>query len=201
MNVIPVFFKRCLLFLGLCLVAGCAVPYVKPAIFMDTGFQPAALDKIVVLPALDNRIDKTIDVNIEKQIREVGVKSLERKDYQVTVSDDLGDGITQILEDDLRAADIEWVKRLGPAKSRWVMVLMLVDVTTKLTFGSTGNAEVGGFLYDKQAGALVWRDKGIGKAGQGGLIGMCMKDMMDEEAISNAMNNLLASIPEKPKSE
>jgi len=168
---------------------------------MDTGFQPAALDEIVVLPALDNRIDKTIDVNIEKQIREVGVKSLERKNYQVTVSDDLGNGIAGILEDDLRAADSEWVKRLGPAKSRWVMVLMLVDVTNKLTFGSTGNAEVGGFLYDKQAGTLVWRDKGIGKAGQGGLLGMCMKGMMDEAAISNAMNHLLASIPEKPKSE
>ena len=124
---------------------------------------------------------------------------MKSKDYQVTVSDDLGDGIEQILEDDLREADGEWIKRLGPAKSRWVMVLMLVDVTTKLTFGSTGNAEVAGFLYDKETGTLVWRDKGIGKAGQGGLIGMCMKGMMDEAAISNAMNNLLASIPESPE--
>jgi len=30
---------------------------------------------------------------------------------------------------------------------------------------------------------------------------MCMKGMMGEAAISNAMNHLLASIPEKPKSE
>jgi len=75
------------------------------------------------------------------------------------------------------------------------MVILLIDVNTKLTFGSTGTAEVAGFLYDVESEKMIWRDKGIGKAGQGGLVGMLMKGMMDEQAISMANYNLVASIP------
>jgi hypothetical protein len=79
------------------------------------------------------------------------------------------------------------------------MVLVLDDVVTKLTFGSTGNAEVSGFLFDKQAGEIVWRDKGIGKVGQGGLLGMAMKAGMDGAAIDAAVGNLIASVPTRDK--
>jgi hypothetical protein len=78
------------------------------------------------------------------------------------------------------------------------MVLMLVDVATKLTFGSTGNAEVAGFLYNKEAGTIVWRDKGIGQVGQAGLMFMLMKGAMAGSAIDVAMNSLLSSIPKRP---
>ena len=75
------------------------------------------------------------------------------------------------------------------------MVLSLVDVKSKLTFGSTGNAEVAGVMYDKESGTITWRDKGIGQVGQGGLIGMAFKGMMANSAISAALHNLLSSFP------
>jgi hypothetical protein len=179
------------------IVAGCTVP-LKPAIYLAPGFQPPALNEIKLLPALDVRIDKNVEVNVQGKIREAGKKILESKGYRVSLSENIGD-VVQIMEDDLKAGDSKWIKRLGPPEARWVMVLVLVDVTTKLTFGSTGNAEVSGFLYNKESGTIAWRDKGIGRAGQGGLIGMAMKGMMAGEAISGAISNLLASIPNRPK--
>jgi hypothetical protein len=43
---------------------------------------------------------------------------------------------------------------------------------------------------------MIWKDKGIGKTGQGGLIGMAMVSGMADQAIRMALRDLLASIPE-----
>jgi hypothetical protein len=91
------------------------------------------------------------------------------------------------------------VRKLGPAEARWVMVVSLGDVTSKVTFGSTGNAEVSGYVYDKQDGKLIWKEKGVGQAGQGGLVGMMMKGMMKSAALNSAIDNLMRSVPKRPK--
>jgi hypothetical protein len=178
-----------------CLVAGCAAP-LKQAIYLDAGFQSQVIDQIVLLPAIDARIDRKIGVNIEKYIRSAGRKILKKKRYQVTLSDNIGE-VIQIMEDDLKSGDSTWIKRLGPPDAHYVMVFMLVDVRTKLTFGSTGNAEVAGFLYNKDNGTIAWRDKGIGQVGQGGLMGMAMIGTMAVNAIDIAMTDLLSSMPKR----
>ena len=81
-----------------------------------------------------------------------------------------------------------------------MLVVCLDDLASKITFGSTGNAEVSGFLFDKEKGELVWAGKGVGQAGQGGLMGMTMVGMMKGEAIGSALYNLLSGIPNRPKS-
>jgi len=190
------FFGKWLSLVLICVVAGCAAP-LKQAIYLDSGFQPQVINQIILLPAIDARIDRKIEVNIQKQIREAGMEILNNNGYQVSLSDNIG-GVTQIIEDDLKFGDPKWIKQLGPSEARYVMVLMLVDVATKLTFGSTGNAEVAGFLYNKEAGTIVWRDKGIGQVGQAGLMFMLMKGAMAGSAIDVAMNSLLSSIPKRP---
>lgn len=170
----------------------------KAAIYSVPDFPPPTLTEICILPTVDLRIDKKINVNLEKQIRKASEGNIVKKGYKVTKSDNYGT-VEQIFEEDLKTSNSDWIKQLGPTNSRYIMVLCLVDVTTKLTFGGTGNAEVSGYLYDKEAGNIVWRDKGIGKTGQGGLVGMATKGMMDEDAIMFAVGNLLASIPKKPK--
>jgi hypothetical protein len=179
------------------LVAGCAAP-LKQAIYLAPGFEPAAIDEITLLPVQDLRIDREIEVNMEEQIRELGMEILEKKGYRVSLDDNIGN-VDEITEDDLKSGNPKWILRLGPPGARWVMVLTLNDVTTKLVFGSTGNAEVSGFLFDKESGTIAWHDKGIGRAGQGGCIGCILKFTMDEAAIGAAVYNLLASIPKRPK--
>jgi hypothetical protein len=175
-------------------VAGCAPS--KTAIYLDPSYPELGIDVITLLPAIDARVDTTEEVNVQEQIREKGKDKLEGKGYEVTLSDITGNA-GQITEDLLKSGDSQWIERLGPPEARWTMVLMLVDVSTKLTFGSTGNAEVVGYLFDREKGTIVWRDKGIGKVGQGGLLGMVLKGAMDEEAISEAMNDLMSSFPKR----
>lgn len=179
------------------LTPACAVP-MKQAIHLAPAFQPPAVGEIRVLPVVDARVDKQQKTDIEKHVRGAAVKTLEKKGYRATSTDDRG-AAGEIAEEDLKSSDASWVKQLGPSDARFVMVLAVLDIKTKLTFGSTGNAEVSGVLYDKTAGVALWRDKGIGQAGQGGLAGMLFKGTMDESAVSAAMFNLFASLPGKKK--
>lgn len=188
-----------LVMLALVFTTGCGGLPMKPAIHLDPGFRPKEIDLITILPAIDGRFDKKIKVNLEKQLNKLAKQLLKRRRYEAQIVDNYG-AETQITKDDLKSGDAEWIKKLGPSDANWVMVLVLDDVVTKLTFGSTGNAEVSGFLFDKETGTLVWRDKATGKAGQGGLIGMAMKGMMNGQAILFAVDSLITSIPGRPKS-
>ncbi len=175
------------------IISSCATT-TKQAVYMDTAFDALDNEEWALLPALDLRVEKKGEINVEKHIRQAAFKKLQKKGYNINYSDDMG-GIQNPTEEELRTGDASWIKRLGPSDKRMIMVLSLSDVSTKLTFGSTGNAELSGFLFDKTEGKIIWRDKGIGRAGQGGLLGMVMKGMMDEDAIKVALDDLLASIP------
>lgn len=157
----------------------------------------ATIESISVLPIVDARAGKKADVNLEKLQGGV-VKVLKRKHYTAdgaSISGDAG----EIAIEDIEAAKPEYVKKLGPSSERWVMIIFLDDVVSKITFGSTGNAQLSGYLFDKSNGDLIWQAKGVGQAGQGGLMGMTMKGMMKGEALNAAMYSLLASIPKHGK--
>lgn len=157
----------------------------------------AAIENISVLPIVDDRAGDKANVNMGNLQRNV-VKALQKKHYSVTAADTTGDAV-QIAVEDLEDAHPPYLKKLGPTNQRWVMVVLLDDVHSKITFGSTGNAEVSGYLFDKDSGELLWKGKGVGQAGQGGLMGMTMKGMMKGEALSAAVANLLSSVPTRPK--
>ncbi len=156
-----------------------------------------AISRIEILPILDFRIDKKDKVNFQG-LSKIATGIVQRKNYVAYATDDRGTA-GEIAEEDLDDAKPEWVKRLGPSDSRWVLVLTLNDVHSKMTFGSTGNAEMGGFLFDKRDGSVVWKKTAMGKEGQGGLLGMAMKGAMIDAAAQTAVTNLLADIPERPK--
>jgi hypothetical protein len=157
----------------------------------------AAIDQIVILPVIDARAGKKDKVNLES-LGKTTAGVLKRKNYTAIRTDNTGTA-GEIVEEDLNDARPEWIKRLGPPEARWVMVIGLGEIHSSLTFGSTGNAEVIGFLFDKQDGSVLWKGTGVGQAGQGGLAGMAMKGMMKGEALDNAMGNLLGSFPNLPK--
>jgi len=149
-----------------------------------------------VLPVVDLRFNKEPELpKLNKWILGTVKSSLKRKKYTFTIVSDTS-LVGNITEEDLQTVDAEWVKDLGPTGSRWVMVIALLDAKSKLTFGSTGNAEVAGYLFDRMDGSIVWRDKGIGSVGQGGLIGMFLKGLMIGDAINMATSDLMRSFPD-----
>lgn len=117
--------------------------------------------------------------------------------------------------EDLNEAKPDWIKRLGPPEARWVMVVGLNQLqgrnfapiyATKGPFkggvghGSTGIAEVFGFLFDKQDGSVLWKNTAAGEASEGGgLVELGDKGGMMAEALDLAVSNLLSSIPKLPK--
>lgn len=156
-----------------------------------------AIQNISVLPIVDARAGQKASVNMEK-LQSSAVNALKKKRYPVSAASNSGEA-GQIVEEDVQGAKPAYIKKLGPADARWVMIVCLGDVASKITFGSTGNAEVSGYLFDKESGELVWKGKGVGQAGQGGLAGMMMKGMMKGEAISAAVYNLFSGMPTRPK--
>ncbi len=157
----------------------------------------AAIQNISVLPVVDARAGKKAGVNMEKLQGGV-VRTLKKKHYSVGAASSSGE-VGEIAVEDIEGADPKYLKKLGPSGERWVMVVFLDDVASKITFGSTGNAELRGFLFDKDTGDLIWKDRGVGQAGQGGLMGMTMKGMMKGAALDAAVSSLLASVPKRPK--
>lgn len=174
---------------------GCATPTRTP-VYQNSRFNPAEVDRITVLPVLDLRMDKTVNLNLNKAMQGNAKSCLKQRKYAVDLSSG-EDVVSRLTEEDLQAKDTEWLKTLQASDSRWVFIFAVHDVTRKLTFGSTGNAEVSAYFFDRQSGEQLWHDKGVGQAGQGGLLGMAMIGMMSQEALNMASYRCLMSFPRK----
>ena len=177
------------------IIIGCVA--TKQPIFLSSTFDQQSIGNILVFPTVDMRFNKEPEFpKLDNWIQGVVKDKLSSQKYTFTLGSD-SSIIDNITEEDLQEVDAEWIRNLGPSSSRWVMVVVFLDARSKLTFGSTGNAEVAGYLFDKKNGSMLWRDKGIGKVGQGGLLGMLMKGTMLGDAIKKATKDLMKSFPKK----
>lgn len=176
--------------------SGCATGPAPLPIYQAPNFSYSDVDVIAILPAADLRRDKSADINVNKIAQDMAQTALKHRDYSTELTLEPVD-YSHITEEDLANPSAAWVKHLPPSDKRWVLIVCADDITRKLTFGSTGNAAVSAYFYDKKAGVLIWRDKGVGQAGQGGLLGMAMIGMMSQAALENAVNMAFLSFPPK----
>lgn len=183
-------------FLFIALISGCAT--TKPADFIMTGFDCTTVDSVSVLPVLDQRIDKSKQLNLDDWVLPIAERSLKKLGYSYNIERNRS-LLSNISQDDLEAPTGNFIVSLPPAGSRWILVLALDDSSSKMTFGSTGNAEMSGYLFDKENGQLTWRNKELGRVGQGGLMGMMLKGMMERGAIERATNQMFQTLPNRNK--
>jgi len=176
--------------------AGCAAP--KKAIYASPQFTPAAVAQVAVLPIVDSRVGKAEPIELQKDVGGYLRSRLEDRGYTVQFASTFGD-VGTVSDVDLQSPDAAWIRRLGPPDARYVLVVMLMDLKSTLTFGSTGNAEVSGYLFDRADGVMLWHDKGIGQVGQGGLLGMAFKGGMASDALRVAVADMVSSLPERRK--
>jgi hypothetical protein len=156
-----------------------------------------AIQNLSVLPIVDARAGEKKGVDLGK-LQEAAVRALKHKHYPVSSAATSGEAGTIAVED-LEKPAPAFISKLGPKEERWVMVICLDDAASKMTFGSTGSAEVTGYVFDKDRGESIWRAKGIGQIGQGGLMGMAMKGAMKGEALNMAVLNLIGQLQARPK--
>jgi hypothetical protein len=194
----PTTFKRFAYSLTAAAVAiglvSCATPIPDQLL---PGFTPAEVDHVAVLPVLDNRIERAKARDYQKWvIREEVEPSLKHKGYSFTIYTDPS-LVASVTRPQLANPSPEWIARLEPKHERWILLVAVNDSTAKLTFGSTGNAELQGFLFDKVRKSVVWREQAIGREGQGGLIGMTMIGVVERSAVEKAAKNVMASLPKR----
>lgn len=177
-----------------CICAACAAP--KVPLYRSTQWNPASVQNIAVLPVLDARLDRTEEINIERFILKPAAKKIRGRGYQSGTLSTWGAFPINHIEQVKRITP-EQVRQLGPQTIQYVFLVALMDVKSEMGFGSSGNAEVAAWLFDKQTGTAVWYDKGIGQYGQGGLAGMMVKGLMGEAAVESAMSDLFRAFPSR----
>jgi len=173
-----------------------------------------AIDKIILLPLVDARADKTQKINLSTGLSPCIFQALARlrgRKYKVAVAD-LDKGVDEPTLAALQEANPEFIKRLGPPTARWVAVFLVSDSSAQKTkySGAHGAAEVYGFLFDKETGTVLWKGSSAGAAVEnadmrlgpvGYLIGqgLVSKDTKSavNEAIENALDTMILTIPKR----
>ncbi len=178
--------------LGACATA--PPPQTKPE-YLNAAFDVRAITVVALAPVLDLRVDKKDSLDLDANVHTTAKQSMTQRGYTVTSYADRS--LVSTLQAQSTREGIEpMVKDFalsgGP---RHVLVLGLIDAYSKLTFGSTGNAEMVGYLVDQERREVLWSNKAVGQVGAGGLLGMAMKSGMTSAAIGIAAAKLLEAIP------
>lgn len=183
---------------ALCIVItfmACSPGIVTP-LYQDAEFTKVPVaESVYLMPVIDLRVDKSKNLRLDDNAFKHLSPAFEKKGFRPLRVVKDRKLVESMMEDDFTQPDSSYLATLGPAEARWLFFPLLHDFKSKLTFGSTANAEISGYIIDKKRGRIVWRHKGIGQAGQGGLIGMAMKGMVGEEAVNSALHSLAAAIP------
>ncbi|MBC7776680.1 MAG: hypothetical protein H7246_14700 [Phycisphaerae bacterium] len=174
----------------------CAPRNVTP-LYLEAEFSKTRIaEPIYLLSFVDLRVDKAKNLNLDDNAMRRLSPSFEKKGYGPLKAMKDRKWVESVVEDDFTHPDSSFLAVLGPEKAHYLFCPVLHDFKSKLTFGSTANAEVSGYIVDKKRGKIVWKHKGLGQAGQGGLMGMAMKGLVEEEAVNTALLSLSVAIPQ-----
>jgi hypothetical protein len=172
------------------LATGCATPR-KPAVTMAPTFDPAAVDRIVVMPAVDLRRDKSLRTEYTGILTKAATAHLKKWKYKVQT--EAFPPAALITDETLAAATPEWIAQVGPPDARWVMLLTVEHVTRFTSADSEGIAEVGGMLLNKADRSVAWH--GVGKGTM--RAGILFKGLVDNDAVRLAALDLMLSLPKR----
>ena len=180
------------------LLAACATAPTPE--YVAENLNAEAVGQLYILPIVDHRIDQSKNLKLDKKLYAKRIsKRVKKARYDFTMEKNRAT-ISSVTRDALEDMEPEMITNLGPAGSRWVLLLVLHDSDSKLTFGSTASAEVTGFLIDKDTHAVLWQNKELGETAHGGLFGVMVKGMMQEEAVVFALDKVLKGLPRREKS-
>jgi hypothetical protein len=180
-----------------CVLAGCAARPKIP-IFADPDLLNMRFETITLLPVVDRRVDKSHDLNLESSIGGRVEKKLKGKGYTVIRPGAFSDTL-QVTNEEVAEMEPYELKTLGAENMEYMLIVYLDDASSKTALGYTFKMESTALLLNKRTGAMLWKDKGIGSQGQGGLAGCLMSPMVKGEAMDICISNMLDSFPNSPR--
>jgi hypothetical protein len=162
---------------------------------MDASMDVSRIDVLYLLPIADIRLDKSDKISLQKMAMKKHGQALERMGYEVEVIKKK-DAVAEISEDDLADLDPGWIRELGPAEARWIMLWVLEDLADReKTYGGAHGAECSGYFFDKQEGKMLWQHQAIYRWGLGGVAGLMFKGMQRQTAVAGCAEALMVQFP------
>jgi len=193
---------------------GCGAKYIHKS------FKSEDIDRITVLPFMDNRENPDPELNFEK-LAQFGQSSIidslkYKKKYRTVVSGDIGNVSSYSVQDlpsrdlnsntafsvDPESVDSGWIKQLGPSMERWILVPVLEDVSsTNVLIQMLASAKISAYLFNKKTGELWWQCSGTGRFAVGILTYGIMKanspeeNLLEEGVLSTAGAQCIENLP------
>jgi hypothetical protein len=192
--------KRAVWFIMLLIVSGCAatVPEID-ANFLVPDFRTRGIDEIKFLPILDIRLDKDINVDYQQIVSDGLLGVLRKRGYNVDVITKNVDQIS-LAEIASKSRDPIWIKSLAPEYNRWILLVTLNKIYWEQAILLTkAYAELSGYLFDRDAGELVWSHTAPGEIGQviGPLLIPIFLPAFYKDSLRMATYNLSSAFPRK----
>jgi hypothetical protein len=196
--------------LAVSFLVGCYTPV--PTTYGPPKFDTSKVDEVTILSVIDARDDKSKAFQFDKMLPKPTADKLKEKGYKarVVLDPSLVSGITQ---DAVAKADPDWIKSLGPSDSHWIFVWSVREVSHRvaavetpfstpttglLNWGPKGKSGMSAILFDKTTGTIAWQDEKVmeTRAG-GGLLGMALAGLVDNDAIEAGFQSITRSFPAK----
>lgn len=175
------------------LVGGCATSPKRPIVIAQD-FNALRIGEVDMLPVFDARKDTSTSLDMQRNIGAPILSSALKKGYKVTLLQNVA--FEGFSSSDMIEMTPEELCALGPVDAKNLLIVIVEDVSSKYAvMGYTYKVEVVGILLDKANKKVLWKDKGIGNAGQGGLISGLVAPLIKSEALSGAINSLMRSLP------
>lgn len=143
--------------------------------YANKSFKSQEIDRIVVLPFMDNRKNPDPKDDFAKMVNEGNTTMIHSltyyKKYRTVLSGDIGNVSSYSVKDlprrdresiykssiDPESVDPEWIKQLGPSTEGWVLVPVLENLSTTNILIVSGTAEISVYLFNKHTGELWWQ--------------------------------------------
>ena len=205
----------CVVMLG-CL-SGCVTKYINPS------FNAQKIDRITVLPFIDNREKIDPKYNFEKwtglAYRHMIPYLKFKKKYRTELSSDIGAVSSYSIQNlpslnkqfysstatlNPGTVDSEWIKQLGPSSEQWILVPVLEDISHyNFLIRAGGIVELSLYLFNKQAGDLWWWSSRKAQYGEQILTYCCLRIPLgryfsEEAALEMALKYTIDRIPKRP---
>ncbi len=183
----------------LVIFSGCAAAPPRVPIKLDPSFSEMGIQTVALLPVIDRRVDKSYEIDLDKEIRNQAKKTLEKKGYAVLMPDTFAEGkaveLAEVVE-----MEVNDLALLGPRDARVIVLIYLEDILSSYKVLSYAfKIEATASMVSQEKQVELWRDKGIGRSGQGGLISGLTKGLDKSSAINTCINSMFYTLPAVPK--
>ena len=180
-------------------LSGCGAKHIHKS------FKSKEIDRITVLPFMDNRKNPDPELNFEKMtgfgMWPMFFSLKYDKRYRIVLSGDIGNVSSYSTQDlpskdpntdipftvDPESVDSGWIKQLGPSTEEWILVPVLEELSsTCLLIQMMGTARISAYLFNKHTGELWWQCSSSSSFNVGILTYGMMKAMISEENLIEA---------------